>query len=85
MLDGRLRVRVRAAPVEGAANASLLRVVAAELGLPASGVALVRGAQSREKLLVVVGVEPARLHERWPGLGVSSAPGPAAADRPRGD
>jgi len=53
-LDGeRLRVRLTAPPVDGAANEHLRRVLAAAFGVAPSRVTLVRGATSREKLVRV--------------------------------
>lgn len=64
--DGRpvLKVRVRARPVEGQANAALVRLVAEALGMPRSGVDLARGAQSRLKRLTVTGLDEAELRRR---------------------
>ena len=55
--DGRavLKVRVRAAPTEGQANAALGRILAKTLGVPPSRVAIVRGATSRTKQVKIVG------------------------------
>ena len=47
--DGRLLVRVSAAPVEGAANERMLRVLAHALGVPKTDLSLLRGAKSRLK------------------------------------
>ena len=46
---GRLRVRITAPPVDGAANAHLLRFIAARFGVAPSRTELVRGASGREK------------------------------------
>jgi hypothetical protein len=46
-------VKVRAPADKGAANAAVLAVVARALGLAPSRVSLLRGATSREKILVV--------------------------------
>jgi uncharacterized protein YggU (UPF0235/DUF167 family) len=56
--DGRpiLKVRVRARPVEGEANAALLKLMAKTLGLPKSAVTLERGGQSRIKRIGVAGL-----------------------------
>jgi hypothetical protein len=54
--DGRLLVRLRAAPVDGRANEALRRLVAARLGLRPSAVELVRGERSRLKTLRVAGL-----------------------------
>jgi uncharacterized protein (TIGR00251 family) len=60
--DGRqvLKVRVRAAPEEGAANAAVRRLVAKALGRPVSAVTLAAGATARVKTLRIEG-EPASL------------------------
>jgi len=68
--QGELRVRVRAAPVEGAANVALLRLLAGELGLPLSAVVLERGATARLKRVRLDGVSADGLRERWPGVEV---------------
>ena len=47
----RLRVRITARPVDGAANSHLLRFLAAEFGVAASRASLVRGVSGREKLV----------------------------------
>lgn len=51
--QGRVIVKVRAKPQEGAANEAVCRVVAQALGLAPSRVSLSRGATSRKKLLAV--------------------------------
>jgi uncharacterized protein YggU (UPF0235/DUF167 family) len=55
--DGRpvLAVRVRAAPVEGEANAALTRLLATALGVRVSAVKVARGGQSRLKAVEVKG------------------------------
>ena len=68
VVDGVLRARVAAPPVEGAANHALLRLLAQELGVARRDVRLVAGAGGRTKVVVVEGVSPDRLQERWPGL-----------------
>lgn len=52
LLEGaRLKVRITAPPVDGAANAHLLRFLAAEFGVAPARTALVRGATGREKVV----------------------------------
>lgn len=70
VVDGVLRARVGAPAVEGAANNALIRLIADELGVARRDVRIVAGAQSRQKLVVIDGVDAARLTERWPGLRV---------------
>lgn len=43
--------RVTAPPVDGKANAALIRLLAAEFGVPKSRVRIVRGETSRDKLV----------------------------------
>ena len=50
-----LKVRVRAAPMEGEANAALARVLGKALGVPPTRVAIVGGATSRIKRVKVYG------------------------------
>jgi uncharacterized protein (TIGR00251 family) len=70
VVDGVLKVRVMAPAVEGAANASLIRVLADDLGIPRRDIRIVAGASSRQKLVVVEGVDAEEIVARWPGLRV---------------
>ena len=70
VVDGVLRVRVMAPAVEGTAKASLSRRRADELGIARRDVRIVAGATSRQKLVVVDGIEPEAVVARWPGLKV---------------
>lgn len=51
-----LRVRLTAAPVDGAANEALVALLAERLGVPKRQVVVVRGAKSRQKVVEVVGL-----------------------------
>ena len=68
--DGVLKVRVMAPAVEGAANTALIRLLADELGVARRDVRIVAGASSRQKLVVIEGVDPEAIVARWPGLRV---------------
>ena len=57
-----LLARVRAAPVEGEANAALEKLLAKALGVASSRVNVARGGQSRLKAVEIDGLEPADLH-----------------------
>ena len=70
VLDGVLKARVTAPAVEGAANNALVRLLAEELGVARRDVRIVAGASSREKLVVVDGVDAEAVIARWPGLRV---------------
>jgi uncharacterized protein (TIGR00251 family) len=48
-----LSVRVTAAPEGGKANAAVIKVLARSLGIPKSGIEVVRGHTSRHKLLAI--------------------------------
>ena len=51
-----IRLRLRAPPVDGAANDALIRFLAAKLNVPRSAVKLVSGLTGRTKLVAVTGV-----------------------------
>lgn len=53
---GRLRIRVPAPPVEGAANTHLRETIAERLGISPREVRIVRGETSRQKCVAVKGV-----------------------------
>ena len=57
LADGRavMKVRVRALPMEGEANAALCRVLAKALGVPPGRVEVAGGATSRIKRVKIVG------------------------------
>jgi uncharacterized protein YggU (UPF0235/DUF167 family) len=71
VVDGVLRVRVAAAPVDDAANRAMVRLLAPELGVALGSVRIVGGANTRTKTITVTGVQEARLQAQWPGLAVS--------------
>ena len=50
---GRLLAKVRAKPEDGKANAAVLELIAAALGVAPSRLALLRGATSRDKLIAI--------------------------------
>ena len=60
MQGGSLKVRVKAPPVDGKANAALCEFVAEALGLPKRAVRVVAGESAREKTLFAAGADPAR-------------------------
>jgi len=62
--DGTLAVRIAAAPIEGAANASMLKMIAKRLGVPPSSVTLISGARSRVKIIEVAGMSEADVRAR---------------------
>lgn len=67
--DGRpvLKVRVRAQPVEGEANAALTAFLAKALGVAKRDVTLARGGQSRLKMIDIDGLSEAEVRDRLSG------------------
>ncbi|MFA4938191.1 DUF167 domain-containing protein [Brevundimonas sp.] len=59
-----LKVRVRARPIDGEANDALIRLLAKSLGVSKSFVTVVRGGQSRSKMVVVDGLDDEALGAR---------------------
>ena len=55
LAEGKLLVKVRAKPQDGAANDAVRKLVATALGVPPSSLQLLRGATSREKLFQIGG------------------------------
>ena len=51
-----VKIRVAASPVDGAANAELVRFIAERLGVPAARVTIVAGAAGRRKTVAVAGM-----------------------------
>lgn len=66
-VDGVLRVRLSAAPVEGRANEALVKLLAERLGVPRSRVAILRGMASRNKVVVVEGLDDEEARRRLTG------------------
>lgn len=62
--QGQLRARLRAAPVEGAANTALIALLAERLDLPRRDITIVRGATAREKQVAIAGQTSATLRQR---------------------
>lgn len=59
--DGALRVRIAAAPVEGAANEELARVLAKTFDVPRTAVEIVTGHSSKRKTVSIAGGFPTTL------------------------
>lgn len=62
--DGSLRVALTAPPVEGAANAALIELLAESLGLKRRQVSVVGGQTSRKKVVELDAADEAALRER---------------------
>jgi uncharacterized protein (TIGR00251 family) len=64
IVEGALRVRLTAPPVEGAANAALTVFLANLLGVPRSAITVAAGATARQKSLLVRGLSPTEVQAR---------------------
>lgn len=61
---GALKVQIAAAPVEGAANAALIDLLAKVFGVPRSGIRVLSGAHGRKKTVEVIGGDADSLRRR---------------------
>ena len=59
-----VKIRVAAPPVDGAANAELVRFLAAQLNVPAARVTIVGGASGRRKTVAVEGMSGEEIKRR---------------------
>jgi uncharacterized protein (TIGR00251 family) len=59
-----LKVRLQAAPVEGAANAALIALLAEVLGVPERGVTILGGATARLKRVAIAGISAVAVRDR---------------------
>ncbi len=57
VIGNRLKVRLTAPPVDGAANKQLIEVLSEETGIKKSSITILKGLSSREKLVEIKGVE----------------------------
>jgi len=62
--ETRVRVRLQAPPVEGKANAALLKFLASRLGVRRAALVLVRGDKNREKTVAIRGLTPAEVEQK---------------------
>lgn len=60
--QGALKVRLNAPPIQGRANDSLRRLLAARLNVPVSAVKIVAGEKSRTKRVAIQGVCASQIH-----------------------
>lgn len=64
ILDGALKIKLTAPPVDGSANEALLRFLAAVLKLPRNSLVLLSGQTGRNKTIRVEGVTAREVEER---------------------
>ncbi len=58
-----IKIRVKAPPVDGAANEELIRFLAKRFKVPQKAVELVSGSSSRHKQIAIEGVTPTQIIE----------------------
>jgi uncharacterized protein len=59
--DGSLKVRLKSPPVEGAANAELVEVLAKAFGVPRRAITITGGVHARTKVVQLDGISDARV------------------------
>lgn len=59
--EGRLLVRVTAAPEDGKANAAIIKLLSKALSIPASAMEISAGQTSRDKTLTIYGYAPGEI------------------------
>jgi uncharacterized protein (TIGR00251 family) len=64
---GSLEIKLTAPPAEGKANKALLKFLAKKLGRPHSSIAILYGHSSREKALLLTGLDEATAREKLLG------------------
>ncbi|HKP70819.1 MAG TPA: DUF167 domain-containing protein [Pyrinomonadaceae bacterium] len=65
-VDGTIKAKLTSPPVDGAANAELIKLVAKTLGIARSNVEIVGGETSKTKRLRVTGVTVEEMRKRIP-------------------
>jgi uncharacterized protein len=63
-LNGELKIRLTAPPVDSAANNALRRFLAKKIGCPQRDIVVMRGEKSRHKLLEITGLPPEFVAQR---------------------
>ena len=61
--DGAVKVRLSSPPVDGAANAELIRLISKKLGISKSSVEIISGETSKTKRLLISGVAEQKLRD----------------------
>jgi uncharacterized protein len=64
VVDGSLRVRLAAPPVDGAANAALIELLARYFGVPKSRVSILAGERAKQKRLLLRGVDALQVRKQ---------------------
>ena len=62
-LEGALKIKLKSPPVDGAANAELIRFLSKLLSIPKSNIGIASGETSRSKRMTISGITPAQINE----------------------
>jgi uncharacterized protein YggU (UPF0235/DUF167 family) len=68
MYGEQIKICLKSAPVDNAANKECCELLAKALGVPRSSVSVMNGASSRSKVLKVEGVAPSVVREALAGM-----------------
>jgi uncharacterized protein (TIGR00251 family) len=61
--DGTIRMEIKALPIEGKANKELIRTLAKLLGLNKSQIKIIKGLNSKNKLIRIDSIDKARIQD----------------------
>ena len=61
--DGALKVRIASPPVDGAANAELIKLLAKKFGVSKSDIGIVSGETSKNKRIKITNLSQLKFHE----------------------
>lgn len=64
MVDGILRVRIAAPPVDSAANAEIIKLFSKTFGVSRSDVTIVSGETSRNKRIIIANLSQSKFEEK---------------------
>jgi uncharacterized protein (TIGR00251 family) len=59
--DGTIRIEIKAPPIEGKANKELIKTIAKLLGLNKSQVIIIKGLNSKNKLIRIISMDKERI------------------------
>jgi uncharacterized protein len=62
--NGTVKIRLKAAPVEGQANSALIKFLADVLSIAPSKIEIVAGHTSKDKLITILGLDSTTVQER---------------------
>jgi uncharacterized protein (TIGR00251 family) len=67
MADGRIKIRLKAPPVDGKANTALIRFLAEVLDVPQKNIEIVAGETKRNKIVAILDLDQGTVQERIAG------------------